>query len=71
MLHDREYSTHRPANTTGWCFAYFLSSTIKGSLVQRELSAKLTEGLSYHCVNISTDSSEVLLHFAIGDANDP
>ena len=41
----------------------------KGSLVQRELSAKLTEGLSYLEIDIFADTTEVAHDFVIRYAN--
>ena len=41
-----------------------------GSLVQRELSAKLTEGLLYRCIDILTHATEVSVDFVVGDTND-
>ena len=37
----------------------------KGSLVQRELSAKLTEGLFYCSINIQADTIKVVHDFVI------
>ena len=37
----------------------------KGSLVQRELSAKLTEGLFYEAINILTNTSKIFMYFSI------
>ena len=41
----------------------------QGSLVQRELSAKLTEGLFYRSINILANATEILADFIIGNAN--
>ena len=41
-----------------------------GSLVQRELSAKLTEGLLYRSIDILTHATEVSVDFVVGDTND-
>ena len=41
----------------------------KGSLVQRELSAKLTEGLFYGGINILAHSTEVSADFIVGNTN--
>ena len=42
----------------------------QGSLVQRELSAKLTEGLLYRSIDILTNSTEISADFVVGDTND-
>ena len=42
----------------------------QGSLVQRELSAKLTEGLLYRSIDIRTNSTEISADFVVGDTND-
>ena len=39
----------------------------KGSLVQRELSAKLTEGLFYRSINACTNAAEIPADFVVGN----
>ena len=41
----------------------------KGSLVQRELSAKLTEGLFDCGIDVLTDPAKILIDFVVGNAN--
>ena len=41
-----------------------------GSLVQRDLSAMLTEGLLYRSIDILTHAKEVSVDFVVGDMND-
>ena len=43
----------------------------KGSLVQRELSAKLTEGLFYRSINTLANSTEVSGDFVVRNTNHP
>ena len=38
---------------------------MKGSLVQRELSAKLTEGLFHKVVNIFTNATKVFMYLRV------
>ena len=42
----------------------------KGSLVQRELSAKLTEGLFYEIVDIFANAPKVLMYLRIRYSDD-
>ncbi len=42
----------------------------QGSLVERELSAKLTEGLLYCSIDIRTNSTEISADFVVGDTKD-
>ena len=41
-----------------------------GSLVQRELSAKLTEGLLDNLIDMLTDAAEISIDFVVGNPND-
>ena len=53
-----------------FCEIIPLEDTPHGSLVQRELSAQLTEGLSsYHCIDISANTFKILTHFMIRNPN--
>ena len=53
-----------------FCEIIPLEDTPHGSLVQRELSAQLTEGLPlYHCIDISANTFKILTHFMIRNPN--
>ena len=53
-----------------FCEIIPLEDTPHGSLVQRELSAQLTEGLSsYHCVDVRANSFKIFVHLMIGNPN--
>ena len=41
----------------------------KGSLVQRELSAKLTEGLFYRSIAVCTNAVEISADFVVGNTD--
>ncbi len=47
----------------------FCFEKVQGSLVQRELSAKLTEGLLHCSIDICTNALEILIDFVICNTN--
>lgn len=52
-----------------WDLALRRQFSEEGSLVQRELSAKLTEGLFYRNIDILADPTEISADFVIGNTN--
>ena len=60
----------RGGEDAGYCSQMPGRGIAQGSLVQRELSAKLTDGLLYRSIDIRTNSTEISAYFVVGNTDD-